>query len=71
VRHYEKQEEQRGNVWSSEWPMGTHIGQAKFTADCALIGSILTARKLKHAVVIVAKDSGLIEFIAMPLGKNS
>lgn len=67
VRHYEQQEEQRGNAWASEWPMGTHIGQAQFNADSALVGSIRTARKLKHAVVVVAKESGLIEFMAMPL----
>lgn len=67
VKHLEKQEDQRSNAWSSEWPLGTHIGQAQFNADSSLVGSIRTARKLKHAVVIVAKESGVIEFIAMPL----
>lgn len=71
VRRLEDQEEQRSNSWASEWPMGTHIGQAQFASDSALIGSIRTARKLKHAVVIVAKESGLIEFIAMPLAQKA
>jgi hypothetical protein len=70
LKHFEEMEEQRANAWASEWPMGTHIGQAQFGPDSALIGSIRTARKLKHAVVIVAKESGLVEFIAMPLTKG-
>jgi hypothetical protein len=70
VRNFEEQEEQRANLWASEWPMGVSIGHAQFSADSALIGSVRTARKLKHAVVVVAKDSGIIEFIAMPLARR-
>lgn len=70
-RRLETQEEQRRTVWASEWPTGARIGQAQFSADTALVGSIRTARKLKHAVVAVVNSSGLIEFIAMPLASES
>ena len=67
VRRFEQQEEQRGYAWASEWPNGVHIGQIQLAPDSALVGSMRTARKLKHAIVVVAKESGLVEFIAMPL----
>ena len=68
-RRLDEQEEQRRNYWAYEWATGVHIGQVQLSAESALFSAISTARKLQHAVVVIPKNSGLIDFIAMPLAK--
>jgi hypothetical protein len=61
----ELQEETRRNAWSQEWPDGTDIG-GPTGIDPVAISAIRTARKLKHAVVVIEHDSKL-HFLALPL----
>src|SRR2546422_491998 len=70
VESYQRQEWERRNAWCQDWPMGTNIGSAKFTADSSLVGAIRTSRLLRHAVVVSCNDSGLVNFHAMPLVKE-
>jgi hypothetical protein len=67
VYELEREEDQRRNAWTQEWPHGVHIGETKFTADSGLIGAIRTARKLKHAVVVSCDENGLVRFHALSL----
>lgn len=67
VEAYESIERRRANAWNMEWPMGVNIGSVKLSADSALVGSIRTSRKLKHAVVVSCNENGEVYFHALPL----
>ena len=67
VAELEKQERERRWAWAKEWPTGTDIGRVKLSADSKLLGSILTARKLNHAVVAAADSEGEVYFLALSL----
>lgn len=53
-------------TWGVEYPGGVHIGSAPYKKDESLNTAVMTARKLKHAVVAVADDT-VIRFYALPL----
>lgn len=71
VDELEKEEEQRRRRWPAEWPGGTDIGRVMLTRDSALVGSLRTAHKLKHAVVGACDDTGTVIFYALPLAKGN
>jgi len=72
VYELEKLERDRRYAWSQEWPNGVDIGRVQLVADSKLIGSIITARKLGHAVVALAETDGAVHFLALTLSeKNS
>jgi hypothetical protein len=70
IEELEKQEDKRGNAWSSEWPMGKCLGKVQIQADSFMRGAIHASRLLKHAVVVSENDQGEIWFHAMPLAKE-
>lgn len=69
VAEFERREWERGNAWCVEWPNGVNIGQVNLApADFGrIVGAILTARKLKHAVVATVTENGLLNLHALPL----
>lgn len=67
VAAFEKAEHDRRYAWAKEWPGGTDIGRTQLGGESKLLGSILTARKLNHAVVAVADTDGTVYFMALPL----
>jgi len=69
VRELEDLEAQREHAWATDYPGGTHIGSADFTALPKEISAITTARKLKHAVVIVP-DGNTVRFYALRLARE-
>jgi len=54
------------NAWAVEWPRGTHIGSSRPPEGVA--SAIRTARKLRHAVVVIAREDGETLYYALPLG---
>lgn len=59
-------------VWAQEYTGGTHIGTVKFgNLESPIPVAVRTARKLKHAVVAIADDSGSIHLYALPHAKES
>ena len=63
-------ERQRRNNWATQYPGGTHLTNRKWEPDSDIVAMIRTARKLKHAVVVTADDSGVVHFFALPLGSE-
>lgn len=53
-------------VWGAEYPGGVQIASAAYAKDSTVNTAVMTARKLKHAVVAVADDVS-VRFIALPL----
>jgi hypothetical protein len=64
---YESQERARNNAWAQEWPNGVHIGQLDISQSAKVVGSILTSRKLGHAVVATITNAGTLNFHAVKL----
>lgn len=69
VEELEREEAHRRRVWASEYPHGVNIATAKWEEGGRVPTAILTARKLKHAVVCTAEESGRVLFFALPLAK--
>ncbi len=70
LEELEHQIERQRSQWSQEFVRGAEIARAKWeSADFAPV-AIRTARKLGHAVVCVADDSGLVRFVALPIAKG-
>jgi hypothetical protein len=67
VAELEKLDRDRLQSWTKEWPQGVDVGRTHVPADSSLIGSLLTARKLGHAVVVLPDRDGDIYFFACPL----
>lgn len=57
---------QQRAAWSQEYLGGAQIGTQLFTVDNAIPSIVRTARKLRHAVVVVGDDSQTLRFIALP-----
>ena len=57
----------RRRAWCQEWFGGVEIGRAKWEATAEIPVAVRTARKLRHAVVVVGDNTGEIQFIALPL----
>ena len=67
IQEFEHKEMLRADAWTTDWPNGVHVGSVQVNADGALVGSIRTSRKLKHAVVATCTEAGVINFHALPL----
>lgn len=67
VAELELQNNDRLRRWSSEWPGGASICSAKWDEFARVPVAIRTARALRHAVVVTVDDTGLVNFLALPL----
>ena len=56
------------SVWGAEYPGGVHVASAGYGKDSTVNMAVMTARKLKHAVVAIADDT-VIRFYALPLAR--
>lgn len=64
------QEEARRRVWGEEWFGGVNIATVTYDPAHAVLVAIQTARRLRHAVVVIGDDSGTLRFMALPLAKQ-
>ena len=70
VTELESAEEYRRRAWSQEFVGGVEIARATWDDKFAHVPqAVRVARKLKHAVVCVGDDSGLVRFVALPIAK--
>lgn len=53
-------------IWGAEYPGGVNIATAAYGKDSTVNTAIQTARKLQHAVVVLADDTS-VRFYALPL----
>lgn len=58
--------ENERRIWGAEYPGGVHIATAAYGKDSTVNMAVMTARKLKHAVVAIADDTS-IRLHALPL----
>ena len=54
------------NAWSSEYPGGTHLGGFSWNGDTHIASAAYTARRLGHAVIVVASSKTQLELYALP-----
>lgn len=68
VAELEGVEESRMRRWATDWPGGTEI--ARLDCQPISLSAIRTARKLRHAVVVVSdEESATVRFMALPMVK--
>jgi hypothetical protein len=67
VQELEDWERQRMNPWHTGWPRGVDVGSV--TVDSATYAALHTARKLRHAVVVVTDELNTLKFYAIPMEK--
>jgi hypothetical protein len=67
VEELERADNSRRNRWSADWPGGTNICTAKWESNDRVPVTINTARALRHAVIVTAKEDGTVMFYALPL----
>lgn len=70
VEELQAAERQRISAWSSEWPRGVHLSNVLMSEGTSICREVLTARKLRHAVVVVPAATGNsreLSLIAVPL----
>jgi hypothetical protein len=67
VEALEVAERSRRSAWVSEWPGGTEIARMTVDAWSYVPVSVRTARRLGHAVVVLADTEGVLRFMALPL----
>lgn len=60
---------QQRRAYASEWPGGVHLGGMTWQQDNDLASAVYVARRLGHAVVVVANGNHRIELYAIALGK--
>lgn len=70
VRELALAESTRRGAWVSDWPDGTHLGDVELVETHHMPSKILTARKLKHAVVVTV-DGQRMRFYALPLAQEA
>lgn len=58
----------QANHWVKEWPNGVHIASER-SVLAHTSSSIRTARKLGHAVVVVAREDGELIYYACPVAQ--
>lgn len=63
VEELERQIRLRNNAWATEYPGGVHI--ATVVGSDTVATAVLTARKLRHAVV-VTNEGTTLRFYALP-----
>lgn len=68
VAQLESELSNQRHVWACDWPGGVHIASQDSVNGTA--GIVRTARKLGHAVVVVARDNGELLFYGLPLGQQ-
>ena len=57
-------------AWSQEYIGGAEIGRVEWEPLSPIPVAVRTARKLRHAVVVIGDDTGLIRFMALPHAKG-
>ena len=67
VTALEDAENARRSAWATNWPLGAEIVRQQFPHDGMVTTAIRTARTLRHAVVALADETGVVHFIALPL----
>jgi hypothetical protein len=67
VRELEAERDKQRAAWTLDYPGGTHIATSK-PAD-TVVASVRTARKLGHAVVVIERQDGDVNYYALPLAK--
>lgn len=64
VKELEEAEAKRQRRYAQDWPGGVNVATADLPTDAAV--AIRTARRLRHAVVAIADDSGnSVRFMAL------
>jgi len=66
LREFEERDAKQRNAWAKDWPGGVNIGNVQIVEQ-RVIGAIVAARKLGHAVVVTAEANGDIAFFALGL----
>lgn len=66
VRELESAIEAQRRTWSQEYFGATQVASANWEPLDSRPVAIRTARKLGHAVVVIAQDDGLVRFMALP-----
>ncbi len=66
VHELELAELSRRKAWCQEWFGGTEIARETWDKNHEAPVAIRTARKLRHAVVAIGDDSGVVRFVALP-----
>ena len=59
--------ERQRAIWSQEYIGGAEIARTTWQPLEAIPVAVRTARKLRHAVVVVGDDGGTVRFVALPL----
>lgn len=65
VTALESQIKRQRQVWSQDY-IGAEIARVAYEPLSWIPVAVKTARKLNHAVVVIANDDGLIRFVALP-----
>lgn len=71
VVELEEQEFRRRNAWAGEWFGGVEIARIQLLRDSAVPTAIKTARKLTHAVIVIAEANDELRFVALPLARRA
>ncbi len=71
VRELEARESMYRNSWHHPWPQGEYLGAVTWEAPALVAEAACTARKLGHAVVVVAVDTRKeVRLYAVPLAPH-
>ncbi len=68
VQMLSEAEDRRRRRWGQEWLGGVEIARAQWEPTGSIPVATRTARALGHAVVCVGDETGVVRFIALPLG---
>jgi hypothetical protein len=66
VQQLEGMIERERSAWASEFPGGTHLGRISWDGADHRASAAYTARRLGHAVVVVASSARQLELYALP-----